>query len=413
MNKNVIVGIVIAAVVVAIAAVALYKNPPKSAPAPPGGTPPAGTLYIYRVRVESGHAIEMTAYYAPLANGLFYGQVANQTRTYFLVKDGMINVLAQSGDNSQRATYYNKLLEICVNSTTAATVAGEKITIGSSRCTPSPNPLPAVKTFDDLLMLIQGLPGPVNGTGWVKSGVAQTPFGQATVYTNKTEVPIVVGLTAVLSYEKQVLPDGSLYSFKVQLAYGTQVAATLTYTLVNKSQITPEVRTIIEDLSVPVAAAGGGGLDILKVAEKIGMSYNGTWPAAVVFFDLECPYCARLFVHNYTLFQGHKLVLVDLVVHPEALPAHERLRCLYKNSPAEVIPTLRQLYARFLAGDSNYTSVLPQDRCPIDANAGMQLATLLAGQNVGTPMVVVVYPNGTFTTIVGYDPKAIAAALKG
>ncbi|MGC9130321.1 MAG: DsbA family protein, partial [Pyrobaculum sp.] len=64
-------------------------------------------------------------------------------------------------------------------------------------------------------------------------------------------------------------------------------------------------------------------------------------------------------------------------------------------------------------GDANYTNILPQKQCNIDAEAGMQLATLLAGQNVGTPMTVVVYPNGTYTVIHGYDPAAIAKALKG
>jgi protein-disulfide isomerase len=105
--------------------------------------------------------------------------------------------------------------------------------------------------------------------------------------------------------------------------------------------------------------------------------------------------------------------LVDLIVHPGAQPAHEQLRCLYQTSPDEVIPTLRVLYDRFLAQDPNYTSVLPQSRCPFDASAGQQLATLLAGQNVGTPMVVVVYPNGTYTLVVGYRPAEIAKALKG
>jgi hypothetical protein len=71
------------------------------------------------------------------------------------------------------------------------------------------------------------------------------------------------------------------------------------------------------------------------------------------------------------------------------------------------------VYDRFLAQDPNYTSTLPQQHCSFDSQAGMQLATLLAGQNVGTPMVVVVYPNGTYTVIVGYQPAEIAKALKG
>jgi protein-disulfide isomerase len=187
----------------------------------------------------------------------------------------------------------------------------------------------------------------------------------------------------------------------------------MTYTLNNITAVTPELRNVINELYKDVSAKPGGGRDILKIAQKIGMSYEGEWPAAIVFFDLQCPYCAQLFKYNYTLFQGRKLVLVDLVVHQDALPAHEQLRCLYQSSPKDVIPTLRVVYDRFLAQDPNFTSTLPQQRCSFDSQAGMQLATLLAGQNVGTPMVVVVYPNDTYTVIVGYQPAEIAKALKG
>jgi len=187
----------------------------------------------------------------------------------------------------------------------------------------------------------------------------------------------------------------------------------MTYTLSNITAVTPELRNVINELYKDVSAKPGGGHDILRVAQKIGMSYDGEWPAVIVFFDLQCPYCAWLFKYNYTLFQGRKLVLVDLIVHPGAQPAHEQLRCLYQTSPDEVIPTLRVVYDRLLAQDPNYTSVLPQSRCPFDASAAQQLATLLVGQNVGTPMVVVVYPNGTYTLVVGYRPAEIAKALKG
>jgi protein-disulfide isomerase len=313
-------------------------------------------------------------------------------------------------------------MEICVNSTATTTVAGEQLTVTDSQCIPSAAPLPTVKNFDELVMLnlrpilyrlFPWLLGPVPNPVWKKAGTSQTPFGEATVYTNTTEVPTMFGLNAVLNYEKQVLKDGSVYLFKAQLAYGTQVIATLTYTLQNITTVTPELRNVINELYKDVVAKLGSGLDILKVAQKIGMSYDGEWPAAIVFFDLQCPYCALLFKYNYTLFQGHKLVLVDLIVHPGALPAHEQLRCLYQTSPDEVIPTLRVLYDRFLAQDLNYTSVLPQSRCPFDASAGRQLATLLAGQDAGTPMVVVVYPNGTYTLVIGYRPAEIAKALKG
>jgi len=414
MNKNVLIGVILAAVVVGVAATALFIYKPPQGGVTTTTSSSGDKAYIYLMKLEGGGSAQMRAYYIPLKDGAIYGQVSNQSATYFMMKDnGVINILAQGQGTYQKYTYFSRLMEICTNSTVTTTVAGEQLTITNSQCTPSAAPLPTAKNFDELVMLIQGLPGPASSSNWKKAGTAQTPFGEAAVYTNTTEVPIMLGLNAVLNYEKQVLQDGTVYLFKVQLAYGTQVAATLTYTLQNITTVTPELRNVINELYKDVAAKPGGGLDILKVAQKIGMSYDGQWPAAIVFFDLQCPYCAQLFKYNYTLFQGHKLVLVDLIVHPDALPAHEQLRCLYQTSPDEVIPTLRVLYDRFLAQDPNYTSVLPQSRCPFDASAGQQLATLLAGQNVGTPMVVVVYPNGTYTLVVGYNPAEIAKALKG
>jgi protein-disulfide isomerase len=414
MNKNVLIGIALAAVVVAIAAAALLMYKPPSGGATATAPSSVEKAYLYSVRLQGGQAVQMSAVYIPLKDGTVYGQLTPQGSTYFMVKDnGVINILAQGQGTYQKYTYFSRLMEICTNSTVTTTVAGEQLTVTNSQCTPSAAPLPTAKRFDELVLLLQGLPGPTSQSHWRSSGTAQTPFGQATVYINTTEVPIMAGLNAVLNYEKQVLQDGTVYSLKIQLAYGAQVAATLTYTLSNITAVTPELRNVINELYKDVSAKTGGGLDILKIAQKIGMSYEGEWPAAIVFFDLQCPYCAQLFKYNYTLFQGRKLVLVDLVVHQAALPAHEQLRCLYQSSPKDVIPTLRVVYDRFLAQDPNYTSTLPQQRCSFDSQAGMQLATLLAGQNVGTPMVVVVYPNGTYTVIVGYQPAEIAKALKG
>jgi len=422
MNKNVLIGIALAAVVVAIAAAALlmYKLPSGGATA----TAPSSVEKAYLYSVRLGQAVQMSAVYIPLKDGTVYGELTPQGSIYYMFKDsGVINVFIQVNGIYWKDTYFSRLMEICINSTAAGTVAGEQLTLTNSQCTPSAASLPTAKNLDELVMLIhvlplvqkvlpfiQGLPGPA--ADWKKAGTAQTPFGQAAVYTNTTVVPTMLGLNAVLNYEKQVLQDGSVYLFKFQMAYGTQVVATLTYTLQNITTVTHELRNVINELYKDVSAKPGGGLDILKVAQKIGMSYDGQWPAVIVFFDLQCPYCAQLFKYNYTLFQGHKLVLVDLVVHPDALPAHERLHCLYQTSPAEVISTLRVVYDRFLAQDPNYTSVLPQSRCPFDASAGQQLATLLAGQNA-TPMVVVVYPNGTYTLVVGNEPAEIAKALKG
>ncbi|MCI4446677.1 MAG: hypothetical protein JHC20_02005, partial [Pyrobaculum sp.] len=275
MNKNVLIGVILAAVVVGIAATALFIYKP-----PKGGiaitTSSSGDkAYIYLMKLEGGSSMQMRVYYIPLKDGAVYGQVVNQSATYFMVKDnGVINVLAQGQGTYQKYTYFSRLMEICTNSTVTTTVAGEQLTVTNSQCTPSAASLPTAKNFDELVMLIQGLPGPASSSGWKKAGTAQTPFGEATVYTNTTEVPIMTGLNAVLNYEKQVLQDGSVYLFKVQLAYGTQVVATLTYTLQNITTVTPELRNVINELYKDVSAKPGGGLDILKVAQKIGMSYD-------------------------------------------------------------------------------------------------------------------------------------------
>jgi len=406
----IVIALAIVAAIVA-AALILTQTSPKSPTQTPTGQ--GGKVYVYLREVTGG--LSILAYYIPTDAGLIYGEKVNLTSYYFMFKNGVINILANTPQGIQKVTYYERLLEVCRNTTITATVAGERITLSSSQCSPSTSPLPTVKSLDELifLLVIPELPGPTSQSQWVRSGVAQTPFGQATVYINITQVPIMIGLNAVVNYEKQVLPDGTIYLFKAQLAYGSQVVATLTYTLKNITVMVPELKAVVDELSKDVVAANGGGLDLLKVAEKIGMTFDGGWPAAIVFFDLQCRFCAELFKYNYTLFQGHKLVLVDLVVHPEALEAHQRLRCLYQTAPDQVIPTLRVLYDRFLAGDANYTDVLPNQTCQIDVETGMQLAQLLAGQNVGTPMVVAVYPNGTYRLTVGYDPASIAKALRG
>jgi protein-disulfide isomerase len=412
MNKNVLIALAATAIAMAAVVLLMYKPPSGDAAAPPS----AEKAYLYSVRLEGDQAMQLFAVYVPLKDGVVFGEVAPHGFSYYMFKDsGVVNELAQRSGIYWRFTYFSRPMEVCKNTTATAIIAGEQVTVTSSLCISSSAPLATAKRFDELVLLIhlfpKGLPYPTSQLHWQRSGTVQTPFGQATVYINATRAP-AVGQDAVLIYEKQVLKDGTVYLLKLQLAYGTQVVSTLTYALQNVTTVTPELRDVINELYKDVSAKPGGGLDILKVAQKIGMSYDGQWPAAIVFFDLQCPYCALLFKYNYTLFQGHKLVLVDLIVHPDAQPAHEQLRCLYQTSPDEVIPTLRAFYGRFLTQDPNYTSELPQSRCPFDASAGQQLATLLAGQNV-TPMVVVVYPNGTYTLVVGYRPAEMAKALKG
>ncbi|MEM4081898.1 MAG: hypothetical protein QXK71_06760 [Pyrobaculum sp.] len=414
MDKKIIVGLALAALAAAIAGILLTTKPTTTTTPQAVGeltTKPGTTttnVYTYQMKLESGQTVQQLVQFVKTPEGIVYIDQRDNDKVYIMFKtDGVVNIYSETPETIQRFTYYSRVLELCINSTTTATIAGEKITLSRSECTPSLNPLPTAKTIDEVIFLLQGLPTP----NWQRAGTAQTPMGPAVLYANTTVVPVMPGLSAVFNYEKTVLKDGTPYSIKISLAYGAQTVAILTYTLQNITKATPAVEAIVRQITQNTAATTDGGLDILRVAEKIGMSLGSGWPAAVVFYDLHCPYCALLFKYNYTLFENHKLVLVDLLIHPEAAADHEKLRCIYDRDPAQVVPTLRILYDRLLAGERNYTDLLPAERCYVDFDSASRLASLLAGGSVGTPMTVVIYPNGTYTVVHGYDPNNIAKAL--
>ncbi|MFN7106137.1 MAG: hypothetical protein ACK4M3_06100, partial [Pyrobaculum sp.] len=208
MNKNVLIGVLLVAVAVAVVAlVALQK------PTPPAAQPPVGKMYIYTVKV--GDREVATAYFVVLKDGVMYGNVDNSSSTYFLFRPSYINILARGPQGEiQRYTYYTKPFGLCINSTTSLTIAGEQVALSSSQCSPTYTPLPTARSFEDVVFLIMGLAPP---SSWTKAGVAQTPFGQATVYTNTTKLPVFPGLDAILNYEKQQLADGSIYMLKIRL----------------------------------------------------------------------------------------------------------------------------------------------------------------------------------------------------
>ena len=404
MHKNVVVAMATAAVV-AIVAVLLMNKPPLELSI----IKPSSEEKAYLYSVDPG--IE-TAVYIPLRDGAVFGLVdyfsllmGRLDFIYYMTKDGVVSEIAKMGDIRWKYTYFNRPGMLCKNYTATGTVAGETLTITYSRCKRSFAPLSEARSFDEVVVLVRQLfhselllytPHQLN---WQRSDTVQTPFGQAVVYTST--IKIAENLRD--SYEKRVLRDGAVYYLKTPEK---------TYTLRNVTAVTPELRRVIDELYKDVVVdKPSGGLSLLRVAQKVGMSYDGQWPAAIVFFNLDSDSSARFFKYNYTLFQGHKLVLVDLAYIPD-IPTHERLRCLYQTSPDEVIPTLRVLYDRYLAKDPNYTSVLPPKRCPFDASAGEKMARLLYRIIPASLIVVVVYPDDTYTVIAGYRPAEVAKALK-
>jgi hypothetical protein len=385
----------------------------------------SGRVYVYHVSVSAagGRGASGIAYYTESEYGTVYGQRVGNGSFFALLKSarGVMNALVETPHVIRKLTYYaeyaNGSYALCVNSSASATVAGERVTVTRRECAAAAAQLPSAGAFDELVRALLGLPGPASPSHWRLAGAALTPYGRALVYANVTEVPVLqlLGSTIklVLEHEKWALPDGAVYAYRVRAVSERGLVAALTYTLRNVTPLTPELSSVIGELAREVRAAAGGGLEILRAAERVGMPFNGSWPALVAFFDLHCPYCARLFVYNLTLLEGRRLALVDLVVHPDAEQYHESLRCLYKETNASrgaVMGAIVSAYKRLLGGSGNYSGLLPREHCAIDVESGRRLAELLAGE-AATPIVAVVYPNGSYRVIVGYRPSEIARAL--
>jgi len=72
---------------------------------------------------------------------------------------------------------------------------------------------------------------------------------------------------------------------------------------------------------------------------KIGNSHR----YVIIFFDLLCPFCARMFLENEEVLKEYAerglitFVMSDFIVHEEAKPLHAMLRCLPSEQRLEFI----------------------------------------------------------------------------
>ncbi len=159
--------IALAAVVVAIAAAALLMNKPPSGGATATAPSSVERAYLYSVRIQGREAVQMSAVYILLKDGVLFGEVAPHGFSYYLFKDnGVVNELAMRNGIYWKFTYFSRPTEVCKNTTATATIAGEQVTVTSSLCVPSSAPLATAKRFDELVLLIhlfpKGLPYPTS-----------------------------------------------------------------------------------------------------------------------------------------------------------------------------------------------------------------------------------------------------------
>ncbi|MEM3326325.1 MAG: protein-disulfide isomerase, partial [Thermoproteus sp.] len=162
-----------------------------------------------------------------------------------------------------------------------------------------------------------------------------------------------------------------------------------------------------------------GGLSLVEAAKKLGMEISAGQPTVLAYLGLNDMSSAQLLLYNYTLFRGVGLIVLDPPSQP--LVYAERLRCLYASiaNKTQVIDTLRTIYRGLLNNVSNPYAVLPNSTCLVDVSSESALLSLaltglnMPDQTASLPVLIVVYPNGTYTAITGYNPSALKAALGG
>ncbi|AAL64811.1 thioredoxin domain-containing protein [Pyrobaculum aerophilum] len=171
------------------------------------------------------------------------------------------------------------------------------------------------------------------------------------------------------------------------------------------------------------------GLPLPKWAISFGKTDA---PITIIeLYDLHCPFCAiaheRLDPLYRELLNSGKLRLVflDLIVHPDALQAHQYLHCAYRQLGNKTYDLITQLY-RLLAedevnGPGKQLELLQQYKCgdmPSKSdfdNAVNALLKALAQKGVsisqlGTPTFIII-KNGTVNVVVGADVARVISLI--
>lgn len=169
-----------------------------------------------------------------------------------------------------------------------------------------------------------------------------------------------------------------------------------------------------------------GGLPLPSWAISFG---NPKAPIMLIeLFDLYCPYCAMSHerldpLYRELLEEGKlRLVFLDLIVHPDAVLAHQYLHCAYKQLGNKTYDLITQLYKVFLSnGAQKQLEILQQYRCTdapskseFDSAVKTFVGTLVQkgvsiGQ-LGTPTFIVI-KNGTINVVVGADVARVVSLI--
>ncbi len=169
-----------------------------------------------------------------------------------------------------------------------------------------------------------------------------------------------------------------------------------------------------------------GGLPLPSWAITFG---NPKAPVTLIeLFDLHCPYCAMAHeqldpLYRELLKTGKlRLVFLDLIVHPEAAPAHQYLHCAYSQLGNKTYDLITQLYRVFLSdGPQKQLEILQSYRCtdaPSKSDFDSAVKELLGAlvqkgvaiRQLGTPTFIII-KNGTINVVVGADVARVASLI--
>jgi Protein-disulfide isomerase len=176
----------------------------------------------------------------------------------------------------------------------------------------------------------------------------------------------------------------------------------------------PQAYTSSQDLPTPAWAISFGA---------------PTAPITLIeLYDLHCPYCATAHeqldpLYRKLMAEGKlRLIFIDLIVHPEAVVAHQYLHCAYKQLGNKTYDLLTELYRAYLEGGAGkQLEMLQRYKCAdaptkTDFDSGVRAllnALVQKGvsiRQVGTPTFIVI-KNGTINVVVGADVARVVSLL--
>jgi len=203
----------------------------------------------------------------------------------------------------------------------------------------------------------------------------------------------------------------SWVAFATAIAVFAAIVAAIVYT-----KLPPPTQTYTSTQALPIPAWA--------------ISFGApTAPITLIeLYDLHCPYCALAHeqldpLYRQLIAEGKlRLVFVDLIVHPEAVVAHQYLHCAYKKLGNKTYDLLTELYKVYQNGGAGkQLEMLQQYKCadaPTRSDLDSGVKTLLNAlvqkgvsiRQVGTPTFIVI-KNGTINVVVGADVAKVVSLL--